>query len=40
MDVVNLTNQKYVGRINPGTASGTYYAGTPFTISFGINGRF
>jgi len=40
MDVVNLTNQKYVGRINPGTASGTYYAGAPFTISFGINGRF
>jgi iron complex outermembrane receptor protein len=40
MDVVNLTNQKYVGRINPGTTSGTYYAGAPFTISFGINGRF
>jgi len=40
MDVINLTNQKYVGRISPGPASGTYYAGAPFTISFGINGRF
>jgi iron complex outermembrane receptor protein len=40
MDVINLTNQKYVGRISPGTASGYYYAGAPFTISFGINGRF
>jgi len=40
MDVINLTNQKYVGRISPGTASGTYFAGAPFTISFGINGRF
>jgi iron complex outermembrane receptor protein len=40
MDVVNLTNRKYVGRISPGTASGTYYAGAPLTISFGINGRF
>lgn len=50
MDVINLTNQKYIGRINPGigpsipTSSNPYpyyyYAGAPFTISFGINGRF
>lgn len=40
MDVINLTNQKYVGRISPGTVSGNYYAGAPFTVSFGINGRF
>jgi iron complex outermembrane receptor protein len=40
VDVVNLTDKKYVGRISPGTASGTYYAGAPFTISVGLSGRF
>jgi iron complex outermembrane receptor protein len=40
VDVVNLTDKKYVGRIAPGTASGTYYAGAPFTISVGLSGRF
>ena len=40
VDVVNLTDKKYVGRISPGTTSGTYYAGAPFTISAGLRGRF
>jgi Outer membrane receptor proteins, mostly Fe transport len=40
VDVVNLTDKKYVGRISPGTTSGTYYAGAPFTISVGLRGRF
>jgi len=40
VDVVNLTDKKYVGRISPGTTSGTYYAGAPFTISVGLSGRF
>jgi len=40
VDVVNLTDKKYVGRISPGTTSGTYYAGSPFTISVGLSGRF
>jgi iron complex outermembrane receptor protein len=40
VDVVNLTDKKYVGRISPGVTSGTYYAGAPFTISVGIRGRF
>jgi iron complex outermembrane receptor protein len=40
VDVMNLTDKKYVGRINPGTTSGTYFAGAPFTISAGLRGRF
>jgi iron complex outermembrane receptor protein len=40
VDVVNLADKKYVGRISPGVTSGTYYAGAPFTISVGIRGRF
>ena len=40
VDVVNLTDKKYVGRISTGTTSGTYYAGAPFTISVGLSGRF
>jgi iron complex outermembrane receptor protein len=40
VDVVNLTDKKYVGRIYPRTTSGTYYAGAPFTISVGLSGRF
>jgi iron complex outermembrane receptor protein len=40
VDVVNLTDKKYVGRISPGTERGTYYAGAPFTISVGLRGRF
>lgn len=40
VDVVNLTDKKYVGRISPGTTEGTYYAGAPFTISVGLRGRF
>jgi iron complex outermembrane receptor protein len=40
VDVVNLTDKKYVGRISPGTTSGTYFAGAPFTISVGLSGRF
>jgi iron complex outermembrane receptor protein len=40
VDVVNLTDKKYVGRISPGTTSGNYYAGAPFTISVGLSGRF
>jgi len=40
VDVVNLTDKKYVGRINPGITEGKYYAGAPFTISVGLRGRF
>jgi iron complex outermembrane receptor protein len=40
VDMVNLTDKKYVGRISPGTTEGTYYAGAPFTISVGLRGRF
>ncbi len=40
VDVVNLTDKKYVGRISPGTERGTYFAGAPFTISVGLRGRF
>jgi iron complex outermembrane receptor protein len=40
VDVVNLTDKKYVGRISPGTTAGTYFAGAPFTISAGLRGRF
>jgi iron complex outermembrane receptor protein len=40
VDVVNLTDKKYVGRISPGVIEGTYYAGAPFTISAGLRGRF
>jgi iron complex outermembrane receptor protein len=42
VDVVNLTDKKYVGRISPGTGNGqaSYYAGAPFTISVGLSGRF
>jgi iron complex outermembrane receptor protein len=40
VDVVNLTDKKYVRRISPGTERGTYYAGAPFTISVGLRGRF
>jgi iron complex outermembrane receptor protein len=40
VDVRNLTDKKYVGRISPGTENGTYFAGAPFTISAGLRGRF
>jgi Outer membrane receptor proteins, mostly Fe transport len=40
VDVRNLTDKKYVGRISPGVTEGTYYAGAPFTISVGLRGRF
>lgn len=40
VDVVNLTDKKYVGRISPGITEGKYYAGAPFTISVGLSGRF
>jgi len=40
VDVVNLTDKKYVGRISPGIRRGTYFAGAPFTISAGLRGRF
>ncbi len=40
VDVVNLTDKKYVGRISPGVIEGFYYAGAPFTISAGLRGRF
>ncbi len=40
VDVVNLTDKKYVGRISPGITSGTYFAGAPFTISVGLSGKF
>jgi Outer membrane receptor proteins, mostly Fe transport len=40
VDVVNLTDKKYVGRISPGVTEGTYFAGAPFTISAGLRGRF
>ncbi len=40
MDVYNLTDTKFTGRISPGTVTGSYYVGAPFTISAGIKGRF
>jgi iron complex outermembrane receptor protein len=42
VDVVNLTDKKYVGRISPGIGDNhaLYYAGAPFTISVGLRGRF
>jgi Outer membrane receptor proteins, mostly Fe transport len=42
VDVVNLTDKKYVGRISPGIRNNRalYYAGAPFTISAGLRGRF
>jgi iron complex outermembrane receptor protein len=40
VDVVNLTDKKYVARISPGITYGNYYAGAPFTISAGLSGRF
>jgi Outer membrane receptor proteins, mostly Fe transport len=42
VDVVNLTDKKYVGRISPGIGNNRalYYAGAPFTISAGLRGRF
>ncbi|WP_448587453.1 TonB-dependent receptor [Thermocrinis sp.] len=40
VDVKNITNTVYVGRISPGIASGTYFAGPPFSIAGGLSGRF
>jgi iron complex outermembrane recepter protein len=40
VDVVNLTDKKYVGRISPGITRGEYFAGAPFTISVGLSGKF
>ncbi|MFN3472346.1 MAG: TonB-dependent receptor, partial [Aquificaceae bacterium] len=40
VDVVNLTDKKYIGRIAPGETSGRYYVGAPFTLSAGLRGRF
>lgn len=40
VDVVNLTDKKYIGRISPGETSGRYYVGAPFTLSAGLRGRF
>jgi iron complex outermembrane receptor protein len=40
LDIYNLTDTKFIGRISPGTASGSYFVGAPFTISVGIRGRF
>ena len=40
VDVVNLTDKKYIGRISPGETAGRYYVGAPFTLSAGLRGRF
>ena len=40
VDVYNLTDTRFIGRINPGTATGSYYIGAPLAISVGIKGRF
>jgi iron complex outermembrane receptor protein len=42
VDVVNLTDKKYVGRISPAIRENRalYYAVAPFTISAGLRGRF
>jgi len=42
IDVINLTDKKYIGRISPGETAGraSYRVGAPFTLSTGIRGRF
>lgn len=40
LDIVNLTDKKYIGRISPGEKDGRYYVGAPFTLSLGLKGRF
>lgn len=40
VDVYNLTDKKFIGRISPGATSGAYYVGAPFTVSVGLKGRF
>lgn len=42
IDVINLTDKKYIGRISPAERAGSasYRVGAPFTLSTGIQGRF
>ncbi|MCS7084323.1 MAG: TonB-dependent receptor, partial [Aquificaceae bacterium] len=40
LDIKNLFDKKYVGRISAGARSGTYYPGTPLSVAVGLRGRF
>ncbi len=40
VDIINLTDKKYIGRISPGETNASYYVGAPFTLAVGISGRF
>jgi len=40
LDIYNLFDKKFIGRISPGDTTGTYYVGAPFTVAVGIRGGF
>lgn len=40
IDIRNLFDKKYIGRISVGDTSGTYYVGAPFSVAVGLKGRF